>query len=70
MEDSRVKGLKTTHPHLPLERTYCANCGRPYGWVSTDTYEFIRVNNILAICPLCEETLGEVPLIRADILEQ
>jgi hypothetical protein len=33
-EDSRLKGYtgRVTHAVLPLERTFCSNCGRPWGW--------------------------------------
>ncbi len=68
-EDSRLKGYagKVTHPTLPLERTYCANCGKPYGWVSTESYAFIEVMEIIVICDECDEKLGKLPLVEAKI---
>jgi hypothetical protein len=72
--DSRLKGYgqRVTHPTLPLERTYCVRCGKPKGWVTTESADFIRIANIIVICDECEERLnklGPIPLKRADIQE-
>lgn len=69
MLDSRLQFTRVTHPVFPLERTFCANCGKPKGWVSTESSEFIKTNQIIVICSACEETLGEVPLLKAEIQE-
>jgi hypothetical protein len=73
-EDSRLKGSGSvvTHPTLPLERTYCVSCGAPKGWVSVESGEFIRCNNVIVICDLCEEkynAMGGIPLVQAPIQE-
>ncbi len=68
MEDSRVKGYrgKVTHPHMPLERSYCSNCGAPFGWVSTESSQMIAAGQVIVFCERCEEDmnkkLGPVPL--------
>ena len=73
--DSRLKGYngRVTHPHLAMERTYCAQCGRPKGYVSMESYEFIQVNNILVLCDQCDHDLetkcGQLPLARCSIKE-
>ena len=73
--DSRLKGYNgtVTHPHLPLERTYCAQCGKPKGWVSQESYEFIRFNSILILCDRCQFDLqvkyGHLPLQECPIEE-
>lgn len=67
--DSRLSFTRVTHPTLPLERTFCVNCGKPKGWVSTESFDFISANQIIVICDDCESSLGEVPLIRANIEE-
>ena len=74
-EDSRLKGfgIQVTHPHMPLERTYCVNCGKPKGWVSTATMDFIRVQEVVVVCDDCAESLngkfGAIPLREAPIQE-
>lgn len=79
MEDSRLKGYtkEVTHPILPLKRTYCANCGRPYGWVSVDsnnnflttTGESVSPAQIIVLCENCEETYGDPNLVKANLKE-
>ncbi len=72
-DDSRVKGfggaIRVTHPTLPLERTYCTNCGAPYGWVSTESYEFVNCGEVIVFCDKCDkdmqERLGKIPLVPA-----
>jgi hypothetical protein len=59
-EDSRLKGYagRVTHAILPLERTYCANCGRPWGWASEDSSEHIAAAEIVVFCEGCFEALN------------
>jgi len=59
-EDSRLKGYagRVTHAFLPLERTYCANCGRPWGWASEDSSEHIAAAEIVVFCEDCFEALN------------
>ena len=59
-EDSRLKGYagRVTHAILPLERTYCANCGRPWGWASEDSSEHIAAAEIVVFCEDCFEALN------------
>ena len=72
VEDSRLKGYRKriTHPTLPLERTFCTKCGAPFGWVSTESYEFIQTGEVVVFCNNCEAAmakLGGVPLIPAAL---
>jgi hypothetical protein len=59
-EDSRLKGYagRVTHAILPLERTYCANCGRPWGWASEDASDQIAAAEIIVFCEECFEALN------------
>jgi hypothetical protein len=61
-EDSRLKGYarRLTHAILPLERTFCANCGRPWGWASEDSSEHIAAVEIVVFCEECFSTLNAV----------
>jgi hypothetical protein len=71
-EDSRLRGFQghQTHPVLPLERTFCSNCGKPHGWVGmdsdnnwmTDTGESVSPTEVVVICNECDERLGKLPL--------
>src|SRR3954470_519867 len=67
-EDSRLKGYNgnVTHPTLPLCRTYCTNCGKPFGWVSVESYEFVECGEVIVMCNDCEEMirtkLGGIPM--------
>ena len=68
-DDSRLKGYagQTTHAIFPLERTYCTNCGKPYGWASQESSEHIAAAEIVVFCEECFELLnkmGELPLRR------
>ena len=53
MEDSRLKRSTITHPTLPLERTFCAECGKPWGWASMETSKTIAPAEIQVICENC-----------------
>ncbi|GAC1643255.1 MAG: hypothetical protein NVS9B14_24580 [Candidatus Acidiferrum sp.] len=73
-EDSRLKGYagRTTHAIFPLERTYCTNCGRPYGWASQESSEHIAAAEIVVFCEECFERLnamGELPMRRVPAEE-
>ena len=59
-EDSRLKGHRgrVTHAVLPLERTFCANCGRPWGWASEDSSEHIAAAEIVVFCEECFAALN------------
>jgi hypothetical protein len=59
-EDSRLKGHcgRVTHAVLPLERTFCANCGRPWGWASEDSSEHIAAAEIVVFCEDCFAALN------------
>ena len=59
-EDSRLKGHhgRVTHAVLPLERTFCANCGRPWGWASQDSSEHIAAAEIVVFCQECFAALN------------
>jgi len=59
-EDSRLKGYRRrdTHAIFPLERTFCANCGRPWGWASQDSSEQIAAAEIVVFCEDCFEALN------------
>jgi len=59
-EDSRLNGYRgsVTHAILPLARTFCANCGRPWGWASEDSSEHIAAAEIVVFCDDCFEALN------------
>ena len=59
-EDSRLKGYarRMTHAILPLERTFCANCGRPWGWASEDSSDHIAAAEIVVFCEDCYTALN------------
>jgi len=59
-EDSRLKGYagRVTHAILPLERTYCASCGLPWGWASEDSSEHIAAAEIVVFCDECFAALN------------
>jgi len=59
-EDSRLKGHRgrVTHAILPLERTYCSNCGKPWGWASQDSSGQIAAAEIIVFCEECFEALN------------
>lgn len=58
--DSRLQGLngEVTHAVLPYERTYCANCGKPWGWTTQDSSQFIAAAEIVVVCDECFESLN------------
>lgn len=60
-EDSRLKGYfgQITHPTLPMQRTYCTYCGKPYGWVNQESSEMIALKQVIVICNECEESLNK-----------
>lgn len=72
-EDSRLKGHsgRMTHAVLPLERTFCANCGRPWGWASQDSSEHIAAAEIVVFCEDCFAALNAnrpaAPLERISV---
>src|SRR5258708_3231028 len=57
--DSRLERGKVTHPTLPLERTFCVFCGRPKGWVTQASSEFIEAQNIVVGCDSCNEKFNQ-----------
>ena len=70
VEDSRLKGFNhtVTHPTLPLERTYCTKCGKPYGWTSTESSAMIAAGEVVVFCEKCEadmNKLGGIPFVPA-----
>jgi len=67
--DSRLKTPTATHPQYKLERTYCIVCGKPKGWVSQESYKYIKANSIILVCEDCEGCFGTLPLPKANITE-
>jgi hypothetical protein len=59
-EDSRLKGYanRVTHAVLPLTRTYCSNCGKPWGWASQESSGQIAAAEIVVFCEDCFEALN------------
>ena len=59
-EDSRLKGYagSVTHAVLPFERTFCANCGQPWGWASQDSSQHIAAAEIVVFCEECFAALN------------
>lgn len=54
--DSRLKGHfgQVTHPTLPLQRTYCFLCGKPWGYSSTESSHHVAPQHILVTCDDCD----------------
>ena len=54
--DSRLSGFfgQVTHPTLPLQRTYCFLCGKPWGYTSMDSGEHIAPSHIVVTCDDCD----------------
>jgi hypothetical protein len=71
--DSRLATTRITHPTLPLERTFCSFCGKPKGWVSQDSGDFIAAENVVVVCDACNEKfeakLGKIPGEEAPVQE-
>lgn len=71
--DSRLHGFRgeVTHAVLPYERTYCANCGKPWGWTTQDSSQYIAAAEIVVVCDDCFEHLDskerarQVPEVEA-----
>lgn len=65
-DDSRLKINKVTHPTMAMERTYCTNCGSPYGWVTQESAKYIACQEVIVFCERCDEEmrtkLGPIPL--------
>ena len=59
--DSRLKGYfgTTTHAVLPLERTFCSNCGKPWGWASVESSHLIAAAEIIVCCEECFTGLND-----------
>jgi hypothetical protein len=79
--DSRLQGFsgQVTHAVLPYERTYCANCGRPWGWTTKDSSQYIAAAEIIVVCDACFESLNgkeqrqripETEIIRLGLMEE
>ena len=61
--DSRLKGFNAmvTHPVLKLERTFCFMCGRPWGWTSQESSNFVAVHHIVVSCDDCDaQIIGKI----------
>lgn len=58
--DSRLQGFsgEVTHAVLPYERTYCANCGKPWGWTSQESSQYIAAAEITVVCDECFQSLN------------
>ena len=54
--DSRLKGFfgQVTHPTLPLQRTYCAMCGKPWGYCTSESSQHIAPEHIIVTCDDCD----------------
>jgi hypothetical protein len=67
--DSRLKGYagRVTHPTLALERAYCTICGRPYGWVSMESYAHVAQAEVIVVCDGCDERYGRMPLPELEL---
>jgi len=66
--DSRLKYKQVTHATQPYERVYCILCSAPHGWVSQESYKFIKASNIIVICDDCIEGLGQEPPLERAII--
>lgn len=54
--DSRLQGFfgQVTHPALPLQRTYCFLCGKPWGYTSMESSQNIAPQHIVVTCDDCD----------------
>lgn len=57
--DSRLQRTRITHPVFPLERTFCAYCGAPKGWVTYDSGDFIDAASVVVVCDDCAVTYAD-----------
>lgn len=59
--DSRLSGHfgQVTHPTLPLQRTYCFLCGRPNGYTSMDSSQYVAPAHIVVTCDKCDQDIME-----------
>jgi hypothetical protein len=55
--DSRTQRSKITTSDGKYERTYCLMCGRPWGWVSTDTGVTAAPSHIAVTCDDCDQRI-------------
>jgi hypothetical protein len=64
--DSRLQGFggEVTHAVLPYERTYCANCGKQWGWTTQDSSQYIAAAEISVVCDECFESLNSKDQIQ------
>lgn len=72
MEDSRTR--EPIHdPSGTLIRTFCSNCGVPYGWTNEESYDMIRAQEVIVLCEECEAEInakcGSIPLPVAGTKE-
>jgi hypothetical protein len=77
--DSRLKGHfgQVTHPTLPLQRTYCFLCGKPYGYTSMESSKLVPPAHIVVTCDECDLAIfdkygrGDFPLpeVPRDLLD-
>jgi len=58
--DSRLNGsgVMITHSVLPYERTFCSECGKPWGWTTQDSSQFIAAAEVVVYCDVCFEKLN------------
>jgi hypothetical protein len=63
--DSRLAGFfgQVTHATLPLQRTYCFLCGKPYGYSSMESSRFVKPAQVLVTC----DDRDEIMLQRAAL---
>lgn len=57
--DSRLQGFfgQVTHPTLPMQRTYCAFCGKPFGYCSMESSKYDAPGHIVVTCNDCDEIM-------------
>ncbi len=54
--DSRLKGYfgHVSHPTMQAGRTYCIFCGKPWGYCSNDSSEFVSPHQVIVTCDDCD----------------
>jgi hypothetical protein len=59
--DSRLKGFfgQVSHPTLPLQRTYCFLCGKPWGYTSIESSQHVAPAHIVVTCDDCDLNIVE-----------
>ena len=69
--DSRLRGynVRVSDSTGILERTFCAVCGKPMGFVSKESSQLIAAQEVICLCAEHEEAAATLQLQPAPIKE-